>query len=75
MIYTGNNVPRGTVTYCNGVRFEANRVYRAIAGQNGWVEYSPGPPKIKKPDGDEIYTRKACGNVWLVTPSGEKIVK
>lgn len=75
MIYTGENVPRNTVTYANGVRFEPNRVVKVKAGPNGWLEYMPGPPKVKKPEGDCIYTRKLHGNVYLMTPDGEKIIQ
>lgn len=73
MIYTPENVPVGTEAYLNGIKFDT--VYCAKVGADGWVEYSPGRPKVKKPEGDEIYTRKAYGNVWLITPSGEKIIK
>lgn len=68
VIRTPNNTPIGSKAYVNGVEFD--QVVAAKTGDNGWVEYIPGRAKVKKPEGDTVYTRKASGSVEVVTPDG-----
>lgn len=68
VIRTPNNTPLGSKVYVNGVEFD--QVVAAKTGDNGWVEYVPGRAKIKRPEGDIVYTRKAIGSVKVLAPDG-----
>ncbi|AGH31820.1 hypothetical protein SLPG_00026 [Salicola phage CGphi29] len=70
-VYRGADVPAGTRAFVNGI--EIDRALAAKVGESGWVEFTPGQAKVKRPERDCVYTRAARGDVHIELPSGEVI--
>lgn len=66
MIYTPDNCPRGTKVFVNGV--EVDHACMADTDR-GVAEFIPWPPKIKRPERDQVYKRTLRGNVTVELPA------